>query len=116
MNERTRPDREHPGAPGGAGSLFDESPETPAPVTVSSGPYIEQLPLGRRSIGEIRRLLGARLDLDPHSQAVLDVHWLPTQHTLRQVAARIFQNQQAHAKTPRTAAALARHVFNHQAS
>ena len=45
-----------------------------AAVTVSSGPYIEQLPLGRRSIGEIRRLLGARLDLDPHSQAVLDGH------------------------------------------
>src|SRR5689334_25363037 len=74
MNERPRPDREQPGAPTGAPSLFDPSPETPAPVTVSSGPYIEQLPLGRRSVGEIRRLIGTRLDLDPQSQAVLDGH------------------------------------------
>lgn len=45
---------------------------------------------------------------------VLDVPWLPTEHTIRQAADRIFQQQQARAKVPRTAAALARIVFNHK--
>ena len=45
---------------------------------------------------------------------VLEVPWLPTRHTVRQVAERIFKQQQARAKAPRTAAALARIVFNHK--
>jgi hypothetical protein len=45
---------------------------------------------------------------------VLDVPWLPTHLSVRQVAERIFQQQQARAKAPRTASALARIVFNHK--
>lgn len=43
---------------------------------------------------------------------VLDVPWLPAHHTVRQAAERIFHHLNARAKAPRTAAALARIVFN----
>ena len=72
MNERIRPDPERHGAPGGAASLFDEAPDCQLSVTVSSGPYAEQLPVGNMAVGEIRRRFRDRFDLDPHSQAVLD--------------------------------------------
>ena len=42
----------------------------------------------------------------------LEVPWLPTQHTVRQLAERICKVQQARAKSLRTAGALARLVFN----
>jgi hypothetical protein len=45
---------------------------------------------------------------------VLEVPWLPTRHTVRQVAERIFQQQHARTKAARTASALARIVFNHK--
>jgi hypothetical protein len=45
---------------------------------------------------------------------VLEVPWLSTKHTVRQVAERIFKQQNVRAKAPRTAAALARIVFNHK--
>jgi len=72
MIETTRTPQERAGAPSGLGSLFGGPDDTPALVTVSSGPYIEQLPVGGASVGEIRRRFRDRLDLDPHSQAVLD--------------------------------------------
>jgi hypothetical protein len=74
MNERIRPDHERHGAPGGAASLFDEAPDIQLPVTVSSGPYAEQLPVGNMTVGEIRRRFRDRFDLDPTSQSVLDGH------------------------------------------
>ena len=49
-----------------------------------------------------------------HPLFVLEVPWLPTRHTVHQAAERIFKQQQAHSKAPRTAAALARIVFNHK--
>jgi hypothetical protein len=45
---------------------------------------------------------------------VLEVPWLKTNHTLQQVAGRIFKIQQCHAPPIRTASALARIIFNHQ--
>ena len=72
MNERIRPVYERPAAPGGAPSLFDAAPDCQLPVTVTSGPYAEQLPVGNMTAGEIRRRFRDRFDLDPHSQAVLD--------------------------------------------
>ncbi|MHC1768644.1 MAG: hypothetical protein AB9869_30920 [Verrucomicrobiia bacterium] len=45
---------------------------------------------------------------------VLDVPWLPTGHSVRAVAERIFKNLHTRTRSPRTAAALARIVFNHQ--
>ncbi len=74
MNERIRPDHERNGGPGGAASLFDEAPGCQLPVSVSSGPYAESLPVGNMSVGEIRRRFRDRFDLDPNSQAVLDGH------------------------------------------
>src|SRR5512137_3043814 len=72
MNERIRPDHERYGGPGGPPSLFDETPGCQLPVSVSSGPYAESLPVGNMSVGEIRRRFRDRFDLDPNSQAVLD--------------------------------------------
>ena len=72
MIETTRPPQEHTGGPSGLGSLFAGPDDAPALVTVSSGPYIEQLPVGGASVGEIRRRFRDRFDIDPHSQAVLD--------------------------------------------
>jgi hypothetical protein len=74
MNERLRPDQEHYGAPGNAGSFFDTAPDCPLPVNVSSGAYAEQLPVGNMTVGEIRQRFRDRFDLDPNSQAVLDGH------------------------------------------
>jgi hypothetical protein len=51
---------------------------------------------------------------EQNSLFVLEVPWLSAQHTVRQAAERIFNQQQARAKAPRTAAALARVVFNHK--
>jgi hypothetical protein len=49
-----------------------------------------------------------------NSLFVLEVPWIPTNHTVRQAAERIFKQQQARAEAPRTATALARIVFNHK--
>ena len=72
MNECIRPDHERLGPSGGGDSLFDQAPDCQMPVTVSSGPYAEQLPVGNMTVGEIRRRFRDRFDLDPRSQAVLD--------------------------------------------
>ena len=72
MNERLLPDRQRHGAPSGANPFFDAAPDCALPVTVSSGPYAEPLPVGGMSVGEIRRRFRDRFDLDPQSQAVLD--------------------------------------------
>lgn len=45
---------------------------------------------------------------------VLEVPWLPTNHTVRQLAERILRNQKALTRVPRNTAALARIVFNHK--
>jgi hypothetical protein len=76
MNERLRPDdQESRGAYGAnAVTLFDQSPDCPEPVTVSSGPYLEALPVGNMTVGEIRRRFRDRFDLDPNSQGVLNGH------------------------------------------
>ena len=70
MNERIRANNERPHAPG-IPSFFDQEPDS-SPVTVSSGPYAEQLPVGNMTVGEIRRRFRDRFDLDPNSQAVLN--------------------------------------------
>jgi hypothetical protein len=72
MNERILPHQERLGPSSSANGFFDQTPDCPLPVTVSSGPYAEQLPVGNMSVGEIRRRFRDRLDLDPNSQAVLD--------------------------------------------
>lgn len=72
MNERTRPPREREGGYSSLSELFDSGDSPPELVTVSSGPYLESLPVANMTVGEIRRRFRTRLDLDPESQAVLD--------------------------------------------
>jgi len=72
MNERILPERQHHGGPGDAPGVFDQVPDSQRSVSVSSGPYAEQLPVGNMTVGQIRLRFRDRLDLDPHSQAVLD--------------------------------------------
>ena len=71
MQEQIRPNHESFGPAGGLGSVFDAE-EAPQLVTVTSGLYRENLPVGNSSVGEIRRRMRDRLDIDPHAQAVLD--------------------------------------------
>ncbi len=72
MLEQQRSQREQLGGPGGLGGLFDETGDGDRLVTVASGPYAEQLPVGNSPVGEIRARFRDRLDIDPHSVAVLD--------------------------------------------
>ena len=60
--------------PGGLGSLFADHDEPSGLVTVAVGPYFEHLPLGNRTVGEIRNRFRQRFDIDPRSQALLDGH------------------------------------------
>lgn len=43
-------------------------------VTVSHGPYAEQLPVAGESVGRVRTMYADRFDLDPLSQAIIDGH------------------------------------------
>ncbi|HOX57300.1 MAG TPA: hypothetical protein P5205_11695 [Candidatus Paceibacterota bacterium] len=72
MTERIRPHAERGGAPGGGAGLFDDNQPSTQLVSVSSGPYLEQLPVGNMSVGEVRRRFADRFDIDPNAQAVLD--------------------------------------------
>jgi len=74
MQELVRPTHERPGGPAGLGSIFADDPAPGQLVTVASGPYMEQLPVGNTTVGEIRRRFRDRFDIDPRSQAVLDGH------------------------------------------
>jgi len=52
-------------------------------VTVSSGPYLEQLPVGNLTAGEIRRRFADRFDIDPQAQAILDGQPVGDETTVR---------------------------------
>jgi ATP-dependent 26S proteasome regulatory subunit len=58
----------------GGNPLGDPFNQTGAPgnVTVSVGPYVENLPVAGKTVGEIRRRFKDRLDIDDRSQAILD--------------------------------------------
>jgi hypothetical protein len=89
MNERIRPQAERSGPAGGAG-IFDSTDSSGQLVTVSSGPYLEQLPVGNSNVGEIRRRFADRFDIDPHAQAVLDGQPVDDQTTVRPGQALMF--------------------------
>jgi hypothetical protein len=89
MNEQIRPRTELSGHSGGAGLFDDAVPEDPT-VTVSSGPYLEQLPVGNSTVGEIRRRFADRFDIDPQAQAVLDGQPVDDQTTVRPGQALMF--------------------------
>ena len=54
------------------GSFFSDMGSETETVTVSHGPYAEQLPVAGESVGRIRTMYADRFDLDPLSQAVID--------------------------------------------
>jgi hypothetical protein len=89
MNERIRPHAERGGAAGGAG-LFDDHQNSNQLVTVSSGPYLEQLPVSNMTIGEVRRRFADRFDIDPNAQAVLDGQPVDDQTNVRSGQALMF--------------------------
>ncbi|HXJ74991.1 MAG TPA: hypothetical protein VNM37_19195 [Candidatus Dormibacteraeota bacterium] len=66
--------RETPGLAGGLGHLFAEPHEPAGLVTVAVGPYLERLPIGNSTVGEIRNRFRQRFDIDPRSMAILDGH------------------------------------------
>jgi hypothetical protein len=75
MMERTRPPREGgSGGPSILGSPFAPPADPGGPVTVTHGPYSEQLPVGGMSVAQIRARFRDRFDIDPTSQAILDGH------------------------------------------
>jgi hypothetical protein len=89
MNERIRPQTERIVGAGRAG-LFDNSGPSPQLVTVSSGPFLEQLPVGNSSVGEIRRRFADRFDIHPQAQAILDGQAVDDQVTVRPGQALMF--------------------------
>ncbi len=74
MNEQVRPNHERLSRGGGLGSIFDADDASDALVTITSGIHREDLPLGHNSVGEIRRRLRDRLDIDPQATAIIDGH------------------------------------------
>lgn len=72
MNEKTQSPSERTPGGGVLGGIFDDAPVADGLVTVSSGPYAEQLPVASLSVGAIRTRFRDRFDIDPRSQAVLD--------------------------------------------
>ena len=75
MLERMRPPREG-GAPGpdALGNIFAPPGDNGGAVTVTHGPYREQLPLGGMSVAQVRARFRDRFDIDPTSQAIVDGH------------------------------------------
>lgn len=61
----------HTPAPGPSSDIFSQD-NAIGQVTVSVGPYVEQLPLAGRTVGEIRAKFKKRFDIDDRSQAIID--------------------------------------------
>jgi hypothetical protein len=74
MIELPQNQRETHAPGGGLGSLFADSHEPSGLITVAVGPYLERLPVGNSTVGEIRNRFRQRFDIDPRSQAVIDGH------------------------------------------
>jgi hypothetical protein len=72
MTEELRRNRERLG--GGPNDAFDPfAADGPAGVRVGSAAmHDEWLPVGGMSVGEIRRRLADRLNIDPHGQAIVN--------------------------------------------
>lgn len=69
-------EKKREGTPGGGNgdSIFNSLPGMPpnTMVSVSSGPYCEDLPVAGSSVGEVRRKFSDRFDIDDGSQAVVN--------------------------------------------
>jgi len=72
MLEKTRRHRERLGSAGSGLDLFAADEAAGLPVTISHGPYAEQLPVANMTVAEIRGRFRDRFDIDPRCQALLD--------------------------------------------
>lgn len=68
--QRTRNEQQSEWSPGFG--VFSDLAAGAGTVTVSHGPYAEQLPVAGETIRRVRALYADRFDLDPESQAVID--------------------------------------------
>ena len=70
--ERTRKEKQT--GPGGGPSMLAGAPDPTVNqnVSVSSGPYAEDLPLAGTSVGEVRRKFSDRFDIDSQAQAIVN--------------------------------------------
>ncbi|MDH7503129.1 MAG: hypothetical protein QHJ82_10545 [Verrucomicrobiota bacterium] len=59
--------------------------------------------MANMTVGEIRRRFRTRLDLDPESQAVLDVPWIPAGLSVREASKRIYRILHGSARQYQTA-------------
>jgi hypothetical protein len=73
-----RKTRTQAGRPSGSWDTAD-----PGTVTVSHGPYAEQLPVADRTVGEIRRRFADRFDIDPESVPFVDGNAVDDDFTVR---------------------------------
>ena len=83
MNERERPAA--PGElalPEGLGNPFALGDDG-GPVTIDYGVYREDLPLGGRTVGEIRRIAGPRYDIDPRAPAIVEAQFVGNETVVR---------------------------------
>ncbi len=72
MKEKRKIEKTQTG--GGGDSVFDSVPALPESnvVSVSSGPYAEDLPVAGSTVTQVRQRFADRFDLDEGSQAVID--------------------------------------------
>ncbi len=81
-------ERERPAAPGelalpeGLGNPFAMGDDG-GQVTIDYGVYREQLPLGGRTVGEIRRIAGPRYDIDPRAPAMVEAQFVGNETVVR---------------------------------
>lgn len=69
--EKKKQEEKKPGI-GGGDSIFDVAPEPENKnITLSSGPYLETLPLAGKTVGEIRKRYADRFEIDEKAQAVI---------------------------------------------
>lgn len=88
MEKEKKPHESESGGGGGLGSPFDEKP--PGGVTVSVGPYVENLPIAGRSVGEVRKRFKTRMDIDDRSQAIADGTEVGADYVLKEGQTLIF--------------------------
>ena len=75
MSEKQRSRRQRESAGGGPALWGDPGPSGSGDtqlVTVSHGPFAEELPVAEMTVGEVRARFRDRFDIDPEAQAFVD--------------------------------------------
>jgi hypothetical protein len=86
MKEKVKEKQDTKPAPeADAPSVFDAKADAPPNknVTVSSGPYLEELPVAGMKVSEVRRKFGDRFDINKDSVAVIDGKNADESHILK---------------------------------